>query len=76
MNDMQTILEKEQREVGQVLCNEKWLLVELIFGYCWLKKGILLSKSELAAYSLDQLEFIEQAIENRELEPIERGVSV
>lgn len=71
-----TTLEKEHTSVAQRLQQEKWLLIELIYAYCWFEKGILLSKSELAEYSLDQLEFIVQVIENRESKPIERGVSV
>lgn len=69
-----TTLEKENITVKQRLQHEKWLLIELIYAYCWFEKGLLLAKSDLAEYSLDQLEFIVQAIENRELKNVERGV--
>ncbi|WP_088816431.1 hypothetical protein [Listeria goaensis] len=70
---MQTILETEQNKVVQTLRNEKWLLIELIYGYCLFETDSSLTKSDLAEYSLDQLEFIEQAIENRTAVKLERG---
>jgi hypothetical protein len=73
MNEMQTSIEKEQKEVEQLLRIKKWLLIELIYGYFLFETNTPIKKNDLAEFSIEQLEFIEQAIENRNPVNLERG---
>jgi hypothetical protein len=57
MNEM-TTLEKEKEKT-----QEKWLLIELIYGYYLFERNLSVSKSYLDQFSLDELEKIVLEIE-------------